>query len=284
MDKIKIYQKELGKIIHNHRKVFGYTQQELAEYSNLSTKHISELERGKSLASSDTIFKIQAVLKLDLNQMEVNPLSASATLLWYTLMQVNNQAGLKKQFTVSAPVLRVKSGLKPSSFKRAREELRDKGLIQFHSLGRNQATLYEMKLISNLINNESDITHCSTNDLMDQMLSNSRSTDEVIRQSSSAIQFYESNFGASSHYITQELYAWTNKLGDTLVMEAMKSALEHNKFNWSYVKSILLAWESSRLVQVNNLHDKDQFRKTHYPRREEGIIPEWFYENQLQKV
>ncbi|WP_147294856.1 hypothetical protein [Oceanobacillus arenosus] len=44
-----------------------------------------------------------------------------------------------EQFTVAATVLRLKSGLKESSFKRARTELTEKGYIDYKSRPNNQA-------------------------------------------------------------------------------------------------------------------------------------------------
>ncbi|MFD1037262.1 hypothetical protein ACFQ3N_02335 [Virgibacillus byunsanensis] len=42
-------------------------------------------------------------------------------------MHIYNKAMWTDSFTVEAPVLRLKSGLKESSFKRARTELNEKG-------------------------------------------------------------------------------------------------------------------------------------------------------------
>src|SRR5699024_8280529 len=76
-------------------------------------------------------------------KIETNPLSASATVLWYTLMHINNRTRWSKEFSVAAAVLCLKSGLPNSTFKRARTELRDKGYITFTSRGR-QAPLYQI--------------------------------------------------------------------------------------------------------------------------------------------
>lgn len=78
------------------------------------------------------------------NQITFNPLSGSAVALWNTLMHYNNLCGWKKQFSVAATMLQVKSGIKESSFKRARNELQEKGYIQFQSRGGNQAAMYQI--------------------------------------------------------------------------------------------------------------------------------------------
>ncbi|WP_158701641.1 DnaD domain-containing protein [Lentibacillus sp. Marseille-P4043] len=71
-------------------------------------------------------------------------MSASAIVLWYTLMHMNNKAMWIEEFTAAGPVLRFKSGLTESSFKRARAELKEKGYITYTSRGRNQAPAYRM--------------------------------------------------------------------------------------------------------------------------------------------
>lgn len=231
------------------------------------------------------------------NQMEVNPLSASATLLWYTLMQVNNRTGWKKNFTVAATVLRMKSGLKDSSFKRARDELKKKGLILFHSRGGNQAAIYEIIPLSDVVNYNDNY---STDNYMDESTDQNvdHNTDPLNKvkinenktpNAASAIQFFKNNFGQVAHYIAQELHTWTNKLGDPMVIEAMKKALEQNKFNWSYVKSILLAWESLGLTSLQQVHEEEmqykqqKKRKRTPPRQKTEVVPDWFNERKQQQ-
>lgn len=77
--------------------------------------------------------------------MEREPLSASAVNLWHTLMHINNKAGWIEEFTVPATVLKLKGGLTDSSFKRARKELEERGLVKCRSNGRNAAPTYKMK-------------------------------------------------------------------------------------------------------------------------------------------
>ncbi|WP_106496289.1 DnaD domain-containing protein [Lentibacillus sp. Marseille-P4043] len=86
------------------------------------------------------------------HQITFNPVTGSAVALWNTLMHFNNLCGWKKEFSVAASIIQVKSGIKESSFKRARTELQEKGFINFQSRGRNQAGIYEM--ISQVPNHE----------------------------------------------------------------------------------------------------------------------------------
>ncbi|MRG87644.1 helix-turn-helix domain-containing protein [Salinibacillus xinjiangensis] len=79
---------------------------------------------------------------------QTNPLSpsasASASLLWHTLMHINNQTRWKPSFTVAVSILKTKTGVSESTIKRARDELQTKGFIHYHSRGGNQAAEYQM--------------------------------------------------------------------------------------------------------------------------------------------
>src|SRR5690625_2807695 len=76
-------------------------------------------------------------------RIETNPLTGSATALWHALIHLNNRTGWMKEFTVAASVICFKSGLPLSTFKRARNELRDKGYIMYTSRG-TKAPAYQM--------------------------------------------------------------------------------------------------------------------------------------------
>jgi len=76
------------------------------------------------------------------DQLEINPLSSSAVALWHALLHINNKSGWIEEFTVAASVLCIKSGLKDSMFKKARNELKTKNYIQFHSRNGNQSAKY----------------------------------------------------------------------------------------------------------------------------------------------
>ncbi|RYG73443.1 DnaD domain protein [Lentibacillus lipolyticus] len=77
-------------------------------------------------------------------QIIFNPLSGSAVALWNTLMHFNNLSGWQKTFSVPVSIIELKSGIKGSSFKRARGELQEKGYIRVTSRSGRQAAVYQM--------------------------------------------------------------------------------------------------------------------------------------------
>ncbi len=75
---------------------------------------------------------------------ETEPLSIAASMLWFVLMDVNNRARWKKQFSTPVSLLTGKTGLTEGTFKSARSELRKKGYIRVKSQSGNRAAIYEM--------------------------------------------------------------------------------------------------------------------------------------------
>lgn len=80
------------------------------------------------------------------DRLELSPLPNAAISLWHAFMSIANKAGWPDRFTVTLPVLKVRSGLSESSLKRARDVLVEKGLLVWNPQGGNLASQY--KLIS----------------------------------------------------------------------------------------------------------------------------------------
>src|SRR5699024_8932820 len=65
-----------------------------------------------------------------------------------------------------------------------------------------------------------------------------------------AFVFYQENFGVISPFVSDALLNWVNDVGEALVLDAMKRALERGKSNWGYVKGILQAWAKKGITSV----------------------------------
>lgn len=74
--------------------------------------------------------------------LELNELSTSAVALWYALMHINNKAAWVETFTVAESVLSVKTGLSGRGVRNARNELKQKGRIDFRSRAGGRAPVY----------------------------------------------------------------------------------------------------------------------------------------------
>lgn len=74
--------------------------------------------------------------------LELNELSTSAIALWHTMMHINNKAGWVETFTVAESVLSIKTGLSGRGVRNARNELKQKGRIDFKSRTGGRAPTY----------------------------------------------------------------------------------------------------------------------------------------------
>lgn len=245
---------------------------------------------------------------------ETNPLTTSAAHLWSVLMHVNNRTRWKKEFTVAASVLCVKSALSESTFRRARKELADKGYIHYKSQGANRAAVYQMISLVCFEEEEDDSAADSVAGIVDDSMKHSVNDTSVgsvgtlykqdlTKQNdlttttadavSDAVVFYQENFGMISPFISEDLLGWVDYVGEPLVLAAMKRALERGKTNWGYVKAILLDWRKKGVRTVEAAEAADmQFQKQRGMRAgrsggsgQKEVVPEWFAarEQELKK-
>lgn len=225
-------------------------------------------------------------------EIETNPLSASAVALWHALMQVNNRARWIEEFTVAAQVLFLKSGLPESTFKRARLELRDKGFIVYTSRG-SQAPAYQMiSLVKDLVVVE------EVEEIVDEapvVVEKNLETAALLRDfvywedgvqenilSYHTFEFYETHFGEPSQHVVDELFMWVEKIGNTLVYQALVRAVESGSVSWNYTLGILKNWRKDNLLTLEDVMEaEDRFRKKRRFGNDgrpgpENILPDWF--------
>lgn len=60
---------KLGDNIRNYRELRGFTQEKLAELSNISDKHLSKIERGKINIKIDTLVNIATALSVSVDTL-----------------------------------------------------------------------------------------------------------------------------------------------------------------------------------------------------------------------
>lgn len=86
--------------------------------------------------------------------METKPLTTSAISLWHALMHINSNAGWANNFTVSTVILMGKCGLAERTIRAARQELKEKGYIDFKTKIGSRLTYYQMKPLSEPVNKD----------------------------------------------------------------------------------------------------------------------------------
>lgn len=63
------YKKALGERLRHQRKQKRLTQEQLAEYLDVSTKHYSEIERGLTGMSVENLIKVSDILQISLDYL-----------------------------------------------------------------------------------------------------------------------------------------------------------------------------------------------------------------------
>lgn len=112
------------------------------------------------------------------NLLLTNPLSSSAIALWYGLMHINNKCGWKREFNVTNMVLSINTGLSVQSIHRARNTLKQAGLIDFRVRQGQQSTIYIMNSIASQNGDQSDqVVDKATDKVTDQVAD--KATDQV---------------------------------------------------------------------------------------------------------
>ncbi|MED4473962.1 MULTISPECIES: DnaD domain-containing protein [Bacillaceae] len=193
-----------------------------------------------------------------------------------------------------------------SSFKRARTELKEKGYISYEPQGGNQAPVYRM---ISLIENREDaqqvdsVGHGVDDNLTEPELAGEREARKGMAEETvtkpkqeagegEVFRFYQENFGVMSPFVIESMSDWVDDVGEALVMEAMKRALEQNRTSWGYVKSILQAWKKKGIRSVDAVQAEDvefrnrkQRRRYHYftSGNREEVIPDWFKEQREKR-
>ncbi|MGJ9460083.1 Lin1244/Lin1753 domain-containing protein [Oceanobacillus sp. CF4.6] len=99
-----------------------------------------------------------------------------------------------------------------------------------------------------------------------------------------AIVFYQNNFGVISPHVSEDLLSWINDMGEDLVLESLSRALDRNKANWGYAKSILQSWHKKGIKTIEQAKAEEvQFqnqqatKKPYYQKQQSNeVVPDWF--------
>ena len=60
-----------GNLIHQKRILLGFTEEQLAEFSDLSDREIRNIESGRSIPKLGTVLKIAHALDMDVGELSV---------------------------------------------------------------------------------------------------------------------------------------------------------------------------------------------------------------------
>lgn len=250
------------------------------------------------------------------DRLETNPLNASAIALWHALVHVNNRAGWLDEFSVAVSVLCVKAGISERTISNARNDLKQKGYIDFKSRRGNRSATYKLYDLSanfagnhcperplsainagNLSDNRSDNRSDNLSDNRSALLKlNKTKLNETNTSAADVIphvKFFDTYFvcfGRQPNALQiDEINNFIDKDGlpDEVICEAFKKAAE-NGAKYNYARAILVDWAKKGIKSLDDVvkeqekHQKKRHLKSNGITRKENL-PEWFIEQKEQE-
>ncbi|NQD66488.1 DnaD domain protein [Bacillus haikouensis] len=234
----------------------------------------------------------------------LNDLNTSAIALWHTLMAINNMAGWKERFNAPNSTVEKLTGLSKQGLVNARIKLIENELIEYEKGKKGKAPIYKVKSLVNsvdqsLYQSDTQSLYQSGYQSDDQQLTIPKhklnktklkeDVGEEARVSPNPFQFYEQEgFGVLGGYIPQKIVGWCGDLSESLVLEAMKIAVEQGTKKWGYVEAILKNWSQKGIKTVEQCQaEQKQYkeqRSQRSPNKAGGkvrpirkeMLPDWF--------
>lgn len=243
------------------------------------------------------------------DRLETNSLSTSAIALWHALVHISNKTGWKREFSVAASVLSVKTGLSERTIANARNELKVKGYIEFRSRGGNRSAVYKLVDLSeinsgNLSDNEtlSEINSDTFSDTLSYSLSDSVSDNLSVLNKQNETKQNETNISAAANTRANCFETYTVCFGGSMSpfqIEEIRSFMEDGiteevicrafekaaevGAKYSYARSILNRWAKKGVRTMADVErEEEEFRKKRKSHNQSGrpvrkeAIPEWF--------
>lgn len=190
--------------------------------------------------------------------IQIKQLSTGQINLWHALMHINNRCAWIEWFTVSNLTLELNTGMSRSGVAKARNSLKQYGLIDFKANG-TKATSYKMitmlkskqerKQISNrdddtMLKSEQDCNQIgvqngnqSSNQNGNQIGDTLNKQNETKRNETIATAVTEC-LGLVSTFVLQECLSYLDELPESVIVEALERTSRADG-NWNYCKKIL---------------------------------------------
>ena len=133
--------------------------------------------------------------------------------------------------------------------------------------------LNKSKLNKSKVNSCSSYTEQNTEKSVDN--NDNKTTENVF-------EFYQKNFGILSSFIQEDILYWIRDIGDGLVLEALKRALEQNK-EYGYAKKIMQSWvrkgidslEKAEAERVQFIRANEKRGNSYQRTGRVATVPDW---------
>lgn len=250
--------------------------------------------------------------------LELNELSPSAINLWYALMHINNKAGWIETFTVAESVLCVKTGLTERTLRKVRNELKQKGRIDFISRKGGRTPIYNIISFYSSTENISVVKKATeinssdsvTGSVMGSVAGSVVDSSTLIKQNKTKQNETKSSAATRANYFDQYMLCFGGQpsaiqiqeinsfidedgLSNEVICLSFKKAAEVGA-KYPYARSILKSWATKRILTVKDVENEkfqheqkkqttgNQSRRGVVPIRKEKI-PIWFDEEEQPK-
>ena len=127
--------------------------------------------------------------------------------------------------------------------------------------------------------NKSKVSSCSS--YTELNTENSADNDDS-KKTENVFEFYQKNFGILSSFIQEDILYWIRDIGDGLVLEALKRALEQNK-EYGYAKNIMQSWvrkgidslEKAEAERVQFIRANEKRGNSYQRTGRVATVPDW---------
>lgn len=238
---------------------------------------------------------LQQILAFNDRQM-INPLSSGQIALWHALMHINNKCNWIEWFSVANQTLESLSGLSRQGVTKARNVLKQEGLIEFKSNG-TKATSYRINVVTmsnsvqssiqssvqssiqsgvqssvqsgSTLNKQNKTKQNETNNMLLQVSKTqnkleSSDNDNALQQ---LYEFYQHNFGIPSDVITESLGFWLEDMSVEVILEAMSLAVKQHK-TFRYAEGILKSWKRKNIKTIDDVNAEQVAYKNEMQRKQ----------------
>ena len=127
--------------------------------------------------------------------------------------------------------------------------------------------------------NKSKVNSCSS--YTEQNEQKSADNDDN-KKTENVFEFYQKNFGILSSFVQEDILYWIRDIGDELVLEALKRALEQNK-EYGYAKKIMQSWvrkgidslEKAEAERVQFIRANEKRGNSYQRTGRVAAVPDW---------
>lgn len=127
--------------------------------------------------------------------------------------------------------------------------------------------------------NKSKLNSCSS---YTEMNDEKSSDNDDNKTTENVFEFYQKNFGILSSFIQEDILYWIRDIGDGLVLEALKRALEQNK-EYGYAKKIMQSWvrkgidslEKAEAERVQFIRANEKRGNSYQRTGRVATVPDW---------